>query len=77
MLLKHCMHCSNLISVSAGSSHICDDCNGTNERKRLTRAQEAERWAKLSDSQKIEELLQRIEYLEERSRQKPWDGRIG
>ncbi len=60
-ILINCLKCDKEFMTSAchGSS-FCDDCNGVNEAK----AKEAERFARLSDHEKIYELLRRVEVLE-------------
>ena len=65
MIILNCASCGEEFGTSACSASIfCDNCNGVNEAKRV----EKERWDKLSDSDKIEELKTRIESLECRGR---------
>lgn len=60
-LLMNCWKCDKEFMTSAchGSSY-CDDCNGVNEAKQ----KERERWDALTNEQKIEELLGRVQSLE-------------
>ncbi len=60
MLLINCYSCGKQCAVPAGGLGLCNDCNGVNEAKR----KEKERWNNLTDSQKIEELLIRVQALE-------------
>jgi len=60
-ILINCYSCGKEFGTSAcDGSMFCDDCNGVNEEK----CKEKERWNNLSQHDKIEELLRRIEYLE-------------
>lgn len=59
-ILIDCYNCGRTFCTFASGSGICDDCNGVNEAK----SKEKERWARLSDHEKIEELLARVESLE-------------
>ena len=61
-LLIRCIHCNVEFLGSSYGSSLCDNCNGTNE----DRIKEKERWNNLSDSAKIEELLERVKALENR-----------
>lgn len=69
-ILINCWKCKTEFMTSAchGSS-LCDDCNGNNEARRQERA----RWDALTNEQKIEELLGRVQSLEARE----WNPLIG
>jgi len=70
-LLSNCCKCGAAFAHSASDcGMLCHNCDGTNEAKR----QEKARWDALSNEAKIEELLVRIQGLEQ---QQSWDGRIG
>lgn len=58
---EECYKCGKMFTTSACSGSICcDDCNGVNEAK----AAELERWARLSDHDKLNELYHRVKALE-------------
>lgn len=66
-----CVSCGRLFTTSASSHKMfCNHCDGTEDREKA----EARRWAALSADQKADELLARVNGLEQASR---WDGRIG
>lgn len=57
----NCLKCDKEFCTSAcHGSMYCDECNGNNEAKR----KERERWDSLTNDQKIEELLVRVQGLE-------------
>jgi hypothetical protein len=60
-LLINCYNCGREFCASNGD-FACDNCNGVNEAKR----KERERWNALTQDQKIEELLARVQSLEKR-----------
>jgi hypothetical protein len=62
-LLDKCMYCPKEVCHRASELPICDDCSGVNERKRA----EILRWNGLSLEEKVEELRNRMEQLENRS----------
>jgi hypothetical protein len=61
LIILNCAKCHKEFGTSPSRGSIfCDDCNGVNEANR----QEKLRWDALSDKDKIEELLARVEALE-------------
>lgn len=70
-ILEFCWKCKKEFCTSATyASGLCDDCNGTNEAKRL----EEERWQALTLEQKVDELRQLVLGLQQHQ---SWDGQIG
>jgi DNA-directed RNA polymerase subunit RPC12/RpoP len=73
-IVSPCIRCGTEVSHRANQSPFCDDCSGRSEGLRL----EKERWAALTDAQKIEELLERVRKLEASDgRRGHWDERLG
>ncbi len=61
---KSCATCNKEFITSAASGrYLCEDCDGTTARKKA----EADRWAKLTPDEKCNELLARVEWLEQKS----------
>lgn len=59
-LLSPCCRCGKEISHSASEIPLCDDCSGKN----LAKANEKKRWDNLTIEQKLDELKNRLDQLD-------------
>lgn len=69
-LLSKCVRCNTLVSHRANETPECDRCSGREDRRRAKLL----RWNGLTLEERVNELLTRVEALENRSNS---DGLVG